>query len=263
MFARIAVAALAAAIAFGGAVQAKTVINLGFVMDGSGSVGDSNYNAAMLALANAIDSTIPFDDPDFEYVIGVSSFGSSSQLDVAATTIDSEATRTAVTDAIKAASRPTGFTCYQCGLDELRATFGSIGDEIGLINMMTDGDDNRGDTAQGISDVKADGWDSLSFEATLGFDGTNLTNLGFDQTDDAAVIETLATLGNPLTDSFVIELADFGQTYQDTLNKKLQNIVDDPTGGGGGSTVIPVPASLPLLLGGLGLFGVLRRQRKA
>ncbi|MGI9389517.1 MAG: VPLPA-CTERM sorting domain-containing protein, partial [Boseongicola sp.] len=119
-----------------------------------------------------------------------------------------------------------------------------------------------GDTAQGISDVKSDGWDSLSFEATLGFDGINLVDLGFDTTDDQAEIVNLAGLGNPITDAFVIELSDFGQVYQDTLNKKLQNIVDDPTGGGGDPDVIPVPASLPLLAAGLGALGILQRRKR-
>jgi hypothetical protein len=257
-----AVAAIALA---GSALHAKT-IDLGFIMDRSGSVG-SQFPAAMDALGDALAANIPFGQGD-TYRISVVSFATSASVVVGATEINSQADLDSVVGTIKAQNNSgSGVTNYAAALNLLGAQFGTLG-EISMVNMMTDGQPNEpGSNADALAAAKSEatklqnaGWDSLSFESVGNSAGNNLlAGLGFgpgNTPNDATLLPifTLASqINDPLTQPFVLDLPNFA-AYNSVIGTKVQKIVNpDP---------VPVPAALPLLLGGLGVFAFVGRRRR-
>ena len=67
----------ALAMMVGGAHAATQNVNLGFIVDESGSVGSINFNKAMDALAAAM-ALVPDATADIQYTIGVVTFGDSA-----------------------------------------------------------------------------------------------------------------------------------------------------------------------------------------
>lgn len=257
------IGAVAALGMVGSAAYAKT-IDLGFIMDRSGSVG-SDFPAAMDALGDALAAHIPVGGAD-TYRISVVSFASGASVVVGATTINTAGDLAGVVTTIKAQNaNGSGATNYQAALDLLGAQFGTLGD-LSMINMMTDGEPNIPTNAVSAARTSATnlqnaGWDSLSFESVGNASGDALlAGLGFgpgNTPNDAnllPIISDVNLIGNPATDPFVLTLADF-PAYNAAIGKKVQQIVNpDP---------VPVPASLPLLVGGLGMIAFIRRRRKA
>lgn len=254
--------AAAAALAVGGVAgitskaEALTNINLGFILDGSGSVGSSQFNQARTALANAINANVPTSQAGFTYTIGVSVFGATGVKAFNAITVNDAASLASVVAAVNGitygAGYSTGATCFNCGFNALNDSFGGgIGGETGIVNMSTDGRNNTGGSAN-KNLLKNAGWDSLSFEGIGGgVNTTALAALGFDTTDNAAtIIPNAAAITDPLNDAFVLNINDFGAQYAAALNNKIR------------ASVIPLPAGLPLLLGGLFVLGGLGAARR-
>lgn len=235
------------------------IIDLGFLMDESGSISSSDYAGAMNALATALANNIPVNDANFQYRIGVVSFGSSADVDVSATLINSQAALDGVVASIQAAASDfanAGSTNYQAGFDALVADFGGLNDSS-IVNMMTDGSPNVGDATAGRDGLITAGWDALSFESVGGgASSTLLADLAFDTNGvgGASIIGDATMITNPLTNAFVLEVADFGTAYANAIDMKVQRTVT-PT--------IPLPAGLPLLLSGVAVFGLLRRRKAA
>lgn len=233
-------------------------IDLAFIMDSSGSVGSTNYNNAMDSLAAALSTYIPVGGAN-TYRIGVISFASNARVDVFKT-ISTAQDLTDVVNAVDNASFIGTNTDYEEAFDLVRTTFGSLGDSS-IVNMMTDGEPccvstANADAVSARNDLKAAGWDSLSFESIGGgADNAFLASLGFDTNGDGAtIIGDAGLITNPLDDAFVLQVSGFGSAYDSAIQRKVQKIVDpDP---------IPVPAALPLLAGGLAIFGFVGRRRR-
>lgn len=258
----------------GSALSAATV-DLGIIMDSSGSIAESDFDGAMNALANAIDANIPVGGVD-TYRISVVAFSTGASTVVAATNVTSGAIRTNVSNAIRNwasnnSNNTSGLTNYAAALNLINGNFGNVsGSKASLINMMTDGQPNEpGTNAEALAAAKTaatnlqnGGWDSLSFESVGNSAGNSLlAGLGFgpgNTPTDANLLPiytSAAQIGDPLTTPFVLDLPNFA-AYNSVIGSKIQKIVTpDP---------IPVPAALPLLIGGLGVFAFVgRRRRKA
>lgn len=259
----LATTAIAAAFAVSSA-NAATEVNIAFIMDESGSVESDNYVAAMQSLSTAIGS-IPRNDPNVTYTIGVISFSTAART-VVAPTVLTDATIGGIQSNITGDTFNDGTTCYSCAFSEVVSDWGTLDTgDISIINMMTDGEPTAGDTTAAglLADVTGlrdtNNWDALSFEAVENFgsapDSTFLANLAFDTGGfGGSIINTPAAITDPLNDAFVLEVTGFGTAYDAAINSKIQRIVDpDP---------VPLPAGLPLLIAGLGAFGVIARSKK-
>lgn len=254
------VAAVGVAALFAVPASAAT-IDLGFSLDGSGSVGNANFNLTRDALADALAS-IPTSG-DNVYRIAITQFGSDIGTIVPPTRITSAADLTAVQTSLRAASRISGTTNTAGALLNLRDLFvndGGFGDTT-LFNITTDGAPNSQSAAiDAANAIIASGVDGLSFEA---ISATNsqlnaLLELARPFDPDATVITDLANIPNATQTGFVIEVANFGD-YEAAIQAKIGRIITDTSGG---PSPVPLPAGLPLLLTGLAGFAALRRTRR-
>lgn len=244
----------------GGTANAATSVDLGFILDGSGSVGSTDFNAARNALAAAIQANVPTNDPDFTYTVGVSVFGATGVVGLAAITITDAASKAAAVAGIQAitygSGYSTGATCFNCGFAKLNEAFGggSSGD-LSIVNMTTDGNNNTGGVPADNTILQNASWDSLSFEAVGGFVNTApLVALGYDTGGPGAtLIGNVNQITDPLNDAFVIQVNDFGTQYAAVIDRKLR----------ASTGPIPLPAGFPLLAGGIMFFGFVARRRKA
>ena len=259
MFKTTLAAAAFAATSMIGSVASAANIDLSFIMDASGSVGSSNFNDAMDSLADALAASIPVGGSD-TYRIGVVTFSNTAKL-TTLKTINSQADLDMVVADIRAETFIGSTTNYKAAFDLTRTSFGALGDSS-IVNMMTDGEPcclstSNSDAVSARNDLKAAGWDSLSFESvTSGADNAFLSRLAFDTGGDGGtIIDDPADISDPLNDAFVLKVSGFGDAYDQAISTKVQKIVTpDP---------IPVPAALPLLAGGLALFGFVGRRRRA
>jgi hypothetical protein len=169
----IATAAMAAPLLMSS--PANAVIQLGFALDSSGSIGTADYNTIKNGLASAIEALIPTDS---SYEISMVNFSSTSTTVVSAVLIDSIATRTQVADAIRASTAFNGGTAFAPALNGLAAAFASSNQTITAtyINFATDGaNGDTAATATARTNLINAGLDNLSLEGIGG--GVNVNYL--------------------------------------------------------------------------------------
>jgi|GEM_PF-2106538 len=249
---RVAYVAVTALFAVGAGVSGTqaAIIDLGFLLDESGSVGSTNYTTAKTALANALAS-IPTTGAN-QYRVGVVSFSGSATTLVTPTIVTGDNLGT-IQSAITGDSHSGGTTNMTAGINQLVADFDAVGlGSTSLMNITTDGQPNSDSNASSAaSDALAAGWDSISAEAIGSADTAFLLSIA--SPTPSVLVNPGDDIPNPLTNGFVITVANF-DAYGDAIEAKVQRIVD--------SAVVPVPAALPLLLGGLGVLGFLGHRRK-
>ncbi|TCM88002.1 VPLPA-CTERM sorting domain-containing protein [Rhodovulum steppense] len=276
--------ALAVAAAMGAApgVSASTIVDLGFIIDESGSVGQANYQSSILALRAALEQ-IPLADANVTYRVGVVSFGNGADVVAAPVVFDSAANKNAVLAALLDEAVPnsidggtrqyglpggiTNATNYVAAFDAIHnafiSSFGSLGDNS-ILNMATDGGWNSGGnpTARANALYNDNGWDSLSFEAIGGFSQSNLNflaGIGFDSggIGGCGITTDAASLQNVTENCFVIDVPSFAAFETAILTKVRKTVIDT----GGDPNVVPLPAGLPLMLGVIGAFAFMRRRQ--
>lgn len=287
--------AATSALFLGGAAQASTV-DLGFIVDRSGSVGNTNFDNTLLALKSSllsIDTTT-----DVKYSISIVTFSGTN----AANGVTSVVANNVLLDSDTAKSNLAGLiddhiaainigggdlTNYERAFEEM-ANLETSGD-VSILNFATDGDPTQGDeTIASLADeilaLQNAGWDAMNVEAIgSGVSGSSLLQgLGFDtqinvsfdpntdplsaflvggslQNGNCAGINSSAGIVNPISDCFVVDttFADLPSVYQTKISATV-----DLTGGQ--INPIPLPAGLPLLAVGIGMLGFsARRRRKA
>ncbi len=241
-------------------------IDLGFAIDASGSVGSGNFNLTRNALADAL-SNIPTVGAN-EYRIAVTRFSFGASIIIAPTVVTAD-NIASLQDTLRATNYIGGGTNTSGAIDSLTSAFqatGSLGDTT-LFNITTDGRPNS-QTATETAALNAfnAGVDGISFEAL----GGGLNSGDLENMRRIASIGTtggVSSAGAILTDAdniptvtetgFVIRVEDFSD-YQFAINAKVEEVVQDVE-----PPSVPLPASIPLLLSGLGACGVLRLRRKS
>ena len=248
----------ACAIAFGSVVPTTAnadVIQLGFILDRSGSIGASNWNIIVNGLASAVASFIPISGAD-QYEVSVVSF---------ATTASTDVTKVLVTDATSRANLATaignladggsndvyigGNTNFAAAFTAMQAALaGSTNSPtLSYVNFATDGVQNTGGT--GVTErnaLIAAGVDNISIEGIgTGVDATDLqNNFCHPQPCDTTAPYNFAAQG------FYIQVAN-AQGYADAIGNKIRIV----TG------TVPEPGTLALFgIAALAAAGLMRRR---
>lgn len=257
-FRGISTAALLALTSGLAAHDAKAVsvdVELQLLVDVSGSVGTSEFQLQRNGYAEAFrdQEIIDFildDDNGNRFGQSAAQFiywagANSQQVAVGWALLDSPASILAFADAIEASARPfSGGTAPGSAINFAVPEFENNGFEDGdlVIDVSGDGPENQGaDTSTARDDALAAGVTRIN---------------GLPIGGSAAVEAFYASEVIGGTGAFSIPAAAFSD-FEDIVKRKIEFEVTGTT------PVIPVPASIPLLLSGVGMLGALRLRRKA
>ncbi len=252
--------ALAASTMIGASAVSAGIIQLGFVLDRSGSIGSGNWDIITEGLSNAIDNIpVPVDVQDDTYEISVVSFASSATIDIKSVEVDSLVSR----DALKASIALLGTSRDSSGLTNYEDAFvqmldaldDSTGVNFSYVNFATDGNPTTSNTSGNNNDngiaarnaLMAWGVDNLSIEGIGNVSALNLK----DNYCGPGTCDTTDPYNFP-AQGFYIGVAN-AQGYADAIGNKVLIVT-------GQAPTVPVPGTIALL--GLGLAGLASVRRK-
>jgi hypothetical protein len=235
-------------------VSHAAVIQLGFILDESGSIGSGNYSTIKSGLATAIQNLVPLPGVN-TYEISVVSFSDSATTLVNRVQVTNAASKAAIAAAINADTFTGGNTNYQAAFNLMQTILTTGGNlpTLSYVNFATDGDptvpgngnqpNNAGITAR--NSLIAAGIDNISIEAIgTGVDAANLmNNYCYPGPCDNTVPYNFPTQG------FFIQVAD-ANAYATAIGNKIL-VVTNQT---------PEPASMAVLGIGLLGLGIVRRR---
>ena len=238
------------------------MFQLGFALDGSGSVSTGNYNLLRSGLSAAL-AALPVDGT---VEITVVKYGTSAST-VVAPTLLTAATLPVIQSAISTHTKAGGSTNTAGAITALTtlmtgSALFSNPEVKSLINLATDGAPNSQSAAVAAAlAAAAAGIDAMSIEAI----GSGVSSQTALNNMAAMAFPTPVTIlpvnstdiPNPLNGSFVVPVSDFDALAPVLRAKVIASVTPDPD-----PNPIPEPATLILLsVGVLGL--ALTRRRKA
>ena len=247
-------AAAAFAVSLGAAAPAHAaVIQLGFILDSSGSIGSSNWTIITSGLATAIQNNIPTSGPD-QYEVTVVSFSTTAATIVSPTVITSGNVAT-VAGLVTAAPFQAQNTSYAAAFSLMQADLtGSSNFSAGglsYVNFATDGVPNVG--GNGVTERNAltsAGIDNISIEGIgAGLDASFLqTSICYP-----LACETVFPPTNFPAQGFYVGVAN-AQGYADAIGTKIAVVT--------GQSSVPEPTTLLLVGSGLALARRMKKMKK-
>lgn len=228
---------------------------LGFAIDGSGSINGTEFATQRSGLANAFGA-LPTDS---SVEITVVQFASGAQLEVAPLLIDSVATRNALVTAVQGIGQTGGGTVPETAIDLLTAQMTASANFGGdsIINLSTDGGFFLPPAVTSATNAKAAGIDALTAEAIgSGASTSNLLDMVFNPFNapgvNSQLLATDASPPNPLTNpAWVVPVSSFA-AFGPVVQAKIQAV-----------TGIPTPGTLGLMVFGLIGAGLAMRGRRS
>jgi uncharacterized protein YegL len=224
-----------------------SVIQLGFILDRSGSIGSTNWTTIVNGLSSAVNTLVPADGT---YEISVVTFSTAATINVNHVLIDNAATRTSVANTIAAIPFSGGGTNFGPAFSSMGTALAGTTQptiDFSYVNFATDG--VEGDPVAGVAArnaLIAAGIDNISIEAIgLGVDAAGLQN----SYCYPGPCDTSSPYNFP-TQGFYIGVAD-AAAYAAAIGNKIQIVTGQ----------VPEPATLTLTGLALALVGFSRRRR--